>query len=287
AYDSSQWRRYILSARSHNTVMVDGLEQNRRSQPRDTFVVKKPLEGQYALGEDFDYAWGVYNEGYGPKNDRSVTHTRKVLFVKPEFWLVTDFLTASDDREHRYESLFHFDTDLAEVDAATKSVATRIPGGPNLALVPLATDGLDVSIVKGQEKPVVQGWLPAGGFKCRPIAAPIFTKSGKGTTVMAYVFYPMQPPAGSKPAGGFALPIVKAEPLPVTSNGAPVSDAFAAKLSFRDGRVSFFVQSLTPGRTLAFSDFTTDGEAAFVELDPHGKPTRTIVVNGSFARLRP
>jgi len=78
-------------------------------------------------------------------------------------------------------------------------------------------------------------------------------------------------------------------------------DAFAAKLAFRDCRVWFFVQALgrnqvssirrgglVSGRGIPeFGHFTADGEAAYVELDPHGKPIRTIVVNGSFARLMP
>ena len=35
SYDRSDWRRYVLSTRAHNTVMVDGLEQNRAEEARD------------------------------------------------------------------------------------------------------------------------------------------------------------------------------------------------------------------------------------------------------------
>jgi hypothetical protein len=42
-YDASEWRSYVVSSRAHNLVLVDGLDQNRRSEPRSTYVVTKPL----------------------------------------------------------------------------------------------------------------------------------------------------------------------------------------------------------------------------------------------------
>ncbi|MCD6360599.1 MAG: alginate lyase family protein, partial [Armatimonadetes bacterium] len=54
-YDHSRWRRYVLSTRGHNTVMVDGLDQRRR-KVRSTWTLPhpfEPLDNPWARGRDF------------------------------------------------------------------------------------------------------------------------------------------------------------------------------------------------------------------------------------------
>ena len=58
-YDASVWRKYVLSSRAHNVVLVDGLEQARRKSPRETYVVKEPLPHVWESHADFDHASGV------------------------------------------------------------------------------------------------------------------------------------------------------------------------------------------------------------------------------------
>ncbi|MBM4049916.1 MAG: hypothetical protein FJ279_32875, partial [Planctomycetes bacterium] len=258
SYDRSAWRAYVLSTRGHNTVMVDGQEQHRRAV-RGTWVTKERVSptddglptdekrrirlsvgGSLSVGErsptrwltraDFDFAEGTYADGYGPKNDRTVTHRRQVLFVKPfgvpwlatavhrqgdalqnqtDYWIVVDVLEPSDQAEHRYDALFHLDAESVSIEpteppGAEKPVpklgtgfwiATCDPGKGNLALVPLAP-GMAAEIVKGQEKPVVQGWLPTGRHnELRPIPTVALTKRGAGRTVMAYALVPFGPDA--------------------------------------------------------------------------------------------
>ena len=103
--------------------------------------------------------------------------------------------------------MFHLDMSGAEVDAATKSVYTTDAKGANLSIWPMADEGLKVSVISGQEKPIVQGWMPAGNYKCRPIPTPVFEKQQAAKASFAYVFYPT--PEGVK------CPIVKVEPVSV------------------------------------------------------------------------
>jgi len=198
AYDSSPWRRYVLSTRAHNTIMVDGLEQHRRGQ-RETFLSPEPLPNRWITTAQFDFAEGWFDEGYGPDRDRTVTHRRAVLFVKPDLWLVVDRLSPTDAASHRYEAIFHMDADEADVLEAPLAVCSRGTDQPRVAIVPLAPSGLTAAVVKGQEEPAVQGWVPAGGYAMRPIATPIFSISAPGTVLLPWLIVPLR--------AGQALPI--------------------------------------------------------------------------------
>ncbi len=125
AYDTSQMRRYVLSTRAHNTIRVDGLDQNRKRDFRNMFLrwsrdeiiqaLNTPNEAIWQISTEKDIAEAVYDEGYGPDKQQLVTHRRRVMFVKsPEpLFVVVDTLTAL--AVHQYEALWHFNTGSAEV----------------------------------------------------------------------------------------------------------------------------------------------------------------------------
>ena len=159
-YDASRWRKYVLSTRGHNTIRVDGEDQNRRKR-RDTWVLPppfQPLPNTWATTPQFDYAAGRYDSGYGPNNKIQVTHRRAVFFRKPDYWVVFDTLSPADGQSHRYESLFHLNADTAQADPSTKAVTTQNAKTANLVLWPVSASPLDVEIVRGREDEPVQGW---------------------------------------------------------------------------------------------------------------------------------
>jgi len=187
-YDASQWRRYVLSSRAHNLVLVDGLEQNRRKEPRRTFVVKTPLPHVWESNDTFDHAAAVYDEGWGPAARRLVRQIRHVFYLKPDLFIVADELEPKDGKPHSYEALFHLDAQNATVDGLR--VATE-NSGPNLTVLGFGPDS--VKIVKGQKEPVVQGWLPdrAGGYGgIRPISTAIYRKEVSGNVTLLYALCP-------------------------------------------------------------------------------------------------
>ncbi len=253
-YDSSEWRKYVLSTRGHNTIMVDGQDQHRRDKKdRADYVISKPLPNRWVAGEGFDYASGVYDEGYGPNDEIKVAHARHIFFVKPEYWIVTDFLTPKDGKPHRYDSIFHLDSSGVKIDDAARSVVTQNEDS-NLAIIPLADDGLSLQVISGQEKPIVQGWMPAGGYDVRPIPTPTFSVESAGPVSLAYVFYPI--------AAGKECPVVKVEKLAV--EGAGKDRVVGLMIRFADGRTDYFVQAEKPGKKLRFLDFETDAQSAYV-----------------------
>lgn len=194
-YDASEWRRYVLSSRAHNVALVDGLEQNRRKEPRATFVVKTPLPHVWESNDTFDHAAAVYEEGWGPQARRLVRQTRHVFYLKPDLFLIADELEPRDSKVHTYEALFHLDAENATADGLR--VATQ-NAGPNLTVLAFGADS--VKIVKGQQEPVVQGWVPSrsGGYGgIRPVPTAIYHKAASGNVTLLYALFPTAGAAAS------------------------------------------------------------------------------------------
>jgi len=187
-YDASEWRKYVLGSHAHNIVLVDGLGQNRKKEPRETYVTKEPLHRIWESNRVFDHAAARYEEGYGPDTLRLVKQTRHVFFIKPDLYIVADQLEPLDNKTHTYNALFHLDAPEVQVQGLT--VITK-NDGPNLAIKAIGADR--VNIIKGQKEPVVQGWIPdssTGYGGIRPIPTAVFSKEGAGNCTMVYVLWP-------------------------------------------------------------------------------------------------
>ncbi len=190
-YDTSQWRRYVLSSYAHNITLVDKMEQHRRLPGNPYGRTNEPLPNVFLTNDQYDFAEGWYNEGFGPKNDATVTQYRAFLFVKPNFWVMFDIFTSKDDKPHTYETMFHLENAEAKLESNTLTVTGADAGRANLAIIPARKEGLSVEIVKGQEEPVVQGWVPAQAYDVRAIPTPIYTRKVSGSFIEPYILYPL------------------------------------------------------------------------------------------------
>ncbi len=275
-YDSSQWRKYVLSTRAHNTVMVDRLEQNQRGKPREQYVVSEPLPHTWISENSYDYASAGYDLGYGPERDRSVRHTRSILFVKPDFWIVTDFLKASDGNSHSYEGMFHLDAEGAEALATGCGVTTKNAAREsNFAIYAIGSTPVSVEIVSGREEPTVQGWIPRGKpYECRPIPTPVFNAEGEGTVVMSYILYPV--------AAGETSPVTRVERLSVTAENDLA--VIAGRIHLRDGKSIYFLQREAGEGLVRMDGHETEAEAGAIALGEDGKIARLNLVNGGTLR---
>lgn len=210
AYDVSEMRKYALSTRSHNTVRVSGMDQNRRvCYHWNEEDIRKPSGMVCRMENWFDYAAGVYDEGYGTCEedtafkDKDINdmpegpaymgaqHARSVLFIKKPghdmepFFILTDRLTSED--ENQYEILWH-------VDAETVSASGLDVKADFLhVLVSLNDRKLDgVQIISAQQFPEWQGWKkgPTGiQGDDEPLPTVKYTTRGKSVRVVT-VLYP-------------------------------------------------------------------------------------------------
>jgi hypothetical protein len=164
AYDGSEMRRYVLSTRAHNTIRIDGQDQNRRlDYDRQAFDVTERAGAAWRTTDTYDLADATYDEDYGPEAAQKVTHQRTVLMIKEPpgglgpFLLAIDRLTPEDDAAHTAQILWHLAIFRATVDGVT--VHSQADETANLSILPAATEGLSVELVAGQETPEWQGWV--------------------------------------------------------------------------------------------------------------------------------
>ena len=172
AYDRSIWRRYFVGTASHNTIIVDDKWQHR---PQNQAPVTTPVNNPWVTTPLFDYAAGTYDAGY-QKNvykpieympvawegtlDKSIAHTRRVLFLRPYYVLVVDTLDGTG--HHTFEAHYNMDAPAAHVDQATQAALSDNPGHGNIVLLPLEREHLAVEVVQGQQSPLL-GWKPKDG----------------------------------------------------------------------------------------------------------------------------
>ena len=194
-YDSSDCRKYVLSTRAHNTIRVDGFEQNRRRTYRwkdEDINVKADVE--FSASPARDVARSAYRDGYGPQQKPTV-HDRTVLFLKEEpglapFFVVIDRLTAPNDRPRAFEIMWHLETCQLTIDG--QNFTGDFGNGIGLAA---ATSDASAKItdMKGQHEPYFQGWMPiwvGGPHEHRPIPTPVAQGSFNGAKRIVTVLYP-------------------------------------------------------------------------------------------------
>lgn len=192
AYDTSQWRKYCLSTRGHSTVRVDNQDQNCRAD-RAQYRAEKPDTYGFFDSPACVYARDTHISGYGNPPDKSVLHRRRVLFLRPDLFLVVDDLAASDDREHEAEVQFLLNASGADADQTTGIVVSQHePGQPGIGIVPLATEGVNVRIAQGETEPTVRGFIPNGFEKLVPAPAVLYTRRFTGQITLAWLLVPFQ-----------------------------------------------------------------------------------------------
>ena len=220
-YETSPFRSYATSAYDHNTILVDGKGQARDPRDAKNRIASEPIDAHWISKDEFDYARGTYNQGFGSPDACIATQTRQVLFLKPDIVLVADTLEPNDDASHTYQARWHVNcTQLKETVAEHPTLATTLKNKRNLVLVPLLTDGLESRWVSKQEKPEVLGWYvikDAGPYL--PAATICHAIKGSGVQRLLTMFVILEP--------GKESPVKSVRQL---------SDK-SAEVTFADGRV--------------------------------------------------
>ncbi len=137
-YEADVSKRWYKQTIAHNTVMVDARSMRK--------CVDNRLNRWWSGGA-YDFA-DATSDGY---RWIGVLHHRRVLFVKPDYFLITDFLPGpafygtsfQTSGYHEFDWLAHFQPTRLEIDAETKRIDTRNDDA-NVALVPLNAGEIEV-----------------------------------------------------------------------------------------------------------------------------------------------
>lgn len=236
------YRIWFKSTIAHNTVAVDGQDS---SELADEWMFKTKANSRlncWATTSRCDYVDGQH-DGYQRLAD-PVTHRRRVLFVKPHFWLVLDEFAA--EARHTYDQYFHFAAAAELASLNELAFAGRYPNGAGIVVRPLLTEALQAATFHGNTEPI-QGWV-SYDYAVK-VAAPVvkYTRKNNRTTRLATLLVPFKQ----------ELPPYSAEAL--ASNVFRIADAEGSWLvMFADGAET------------KFADFFFDGEVLCARLDGRG-----------------
>jgi hypothetical protein len=192
------YRKYFVGSQGHNTVLVDGMSQIRRwSEKHMTPKVATESYATWISGKDFDYVEAIYDEGYAefelkrPKSPRridDVVHMRRVLFVKPDYWVVIDELKG--DKPHDYQLLFHCPPEIIVREAEKQAlILGKQHRGPVLCIVPASPQDISVSWLTGQQDPI-QGWYSLDHHQKTPSSAILYEACNCVTKIFITLLYP-------------------------------------------------------------------------------------------------
>ena len=155
-YDVSAHRAYALTGYGHNTLLVDGLAQNRKGPAR----ADAPIDAGWKTTAARDFVRGTYDDGFGPKCAKLARHVREIVFEKPQDLVrITDTVQSADGKGHDYELLFHVDSTNATVAADGRSVTVDYGTGRRWGLRLAAVEGGEISLASGQTEPRLSGWF--------------------------------------------------------------------------------------------------------------------------------
>ncbi len=157
----------LVKTTSHSTVSVDGAD-----------ILPGNGENKWAALSGFDYFDGT-SPGY--KDLPGIRHRRRIVFVKPHYWVIADDVTGSG--EHKSIQHWHFAPGTLDVDHNSGVVRTTNKSGGNIAVMPLTLDGaVQVS--------VSEGLYAVNWEKCVKAPVAVYEKQGSLPQSFLTVLYP-------------------------------------------------------------------------------------------------
>ncbi|OGC02324.1 MAG: hypothetical protein A3G35_17575 [candidate division NC10 bacterium RIFCSPLOWO2_12_FULL_66_18] len=211
------WRDFFRSAAAHSTLRVDNAEQAIPAGPFGWQARPRVRLRRWVSTDVFDFA-DADHDAYCRLPD-PVVHRRRVLFVKPHYWVVMDDLEGA--AEHQVELRFQFAPMQVRADPALWARAHG-PGGRGLLIRAFAAMPLKVDILEGELAPI-QGWVSPDYGQRRP--APVLTYSA-ATRLPLRIMTLLVPTLDSHAAAPAVAPLVGEDGAPagvVFEDGESVS----------------------------------------------------------------
>jgi hypothetical protein len=191
-YADQTWRAFFRGTAAHNTVTVDGASQAECVGPFGW--AKRPVARlrQWVSTEAIDFA-DAEHDAFAALPD-PVRHRRRVLFVKPRYWVIVDDLLAT--QRHRVDLRFQFGEALVslEPDGWTRAES----GGRGLLLRSFAGEPLEVRLRRGSRDPM-EGWISTDYGRCQPAPALVCAATARLPLRVMTLLLPCADPAAAPP----------------------------------------------------------------------------------------
>jgi hypothetical protein len=241
-YNEDSDRRYFKGTAAHNTVVIDSLDQQADNAP---------APARWIATRGYDFVAGVNTS---PGN---VTQSRAVLFVKPEYWIVTDHM--SGEGSHHYAQFWHLDASVSEhlrYDPNTNQIQT-----PAMVLASPVTEA---------RYTVGEGWF-SPRYRER-VKAPLLKRSltSEGSLTWSTIILPKRD----------SSPRVTVERISASTVGD--GKQIPALKIIRGTEADYFVDQRISHAKVALGNLTTDGSVLFARKMRDGALPAFFLANGSF-----
>jgi len=219
---------YYKKTVAHNTIVID--DKNQAENTQGTPVCWESLPG-------FDYV-DAYHDAYN-----SVRHQRKILFAKPDYWVISDLVTG--DGSHSYDLYFHLEA--AYLNHHTLNPEDNSVSTPNFAIIPGDQEA---------DAEIVPGWVSYSVGSEQEAPTIKYSKQGNLPVVFETVIYPFGSGSGD----------ISVEKLTVYNRydwDLLDDEAVAMKIEFPD-RSDFVCFNHVGEDSLVFTDFGFAGEVVYI-----------------------
>lgn len=180
---AKKFRDYATGSFGHNVILIDGNGQEAGPELNTQAI----SNDHFKIADKFDFASGSFDRFKNIEGESK--HLRAVFYVRGKFWVVVDRI--STDRPRKIEVLWHWHPDCKVSIQDNNIVASQNKSG-NLQIIPLGSSSWSVSLVKGQEKPKIQGWYSREYNEFKPNTASIYSTEIKNSTTFVWVLYPSE-----------------------------------------------------------------------------------------------
>jgi hypothetical protein len=191
-YANESWRSFFRSSAAHSTVTVDGESQ---AAPAGRFAWQQRPSARltrWVSVEAFDFA-DAEHDGYVRLSD-PVRHRRRVLFVKPRYWVLVDDLEG--DGRHHVEVRFQFGP--VEVGLERDLWARAWGARRGLLVRPFSTVPLEGSVRRGASQPM-EGWASPDYGQFQPAPALVYSAEASLPLRVVTLLLPCANPAAPPP----------------------------------------------------------------------------------------
>ena len=144
-----EMRNLFRSTKYHNTVVVDGEEQNRfdEDEPFSMKLDATVKVNRWVVTDEHDLL-DAEHSGYARLRN-PVVHRRQIYFNKEKgYWVIKDMLTGEGGDKHKFDLYFHF-APMGIKEKSELIIQTDNKNGANIMIVPLETEGIKMEIEKG------------------------------------------------------------------------------------------------------------------------------------------
>jgi len=165
----SEWREFFRSSAAHNTVLVDGKSQSEPAGPFSWRRRPRVLLREWRSNAELDFLDAEHGAFCGL--DDPVVHRRRVLFIKPRYWIVVDDVVGIS--RHQVDLLFQF-APMRVTLGPDLWAGARTAAEPVLWVGPFASASLRGMLKSGDGEPI-RGWIAPDYGRREPAPAVIYS----------------------------------------------------------------------------------------------------------------